>query len=154
MLFDRSTSAASIAPGELSAKAWNTRAYISVERRASARRSTITRCVYQTYDPNNTRNSVATSISDLLRRMGRGSAECVDAEIRAKRGRNGDRSVGVLMMLQQTGDRARKGQPRSVERVHESRLLAFGGTIPDVRSPRLEIGERAARRDLEPRADP
>src|SRR5690242_20551443 len=149
MLFDRSTSAASIAPGELSANARNTRAYISVDRRASPRRSTITRCVYQTYDPSSTRNSVATSISDLLRRIMGGdgrSADLVDAEIRAQRVRNGDRSVGVLVMLQQTGDRARKRQPRSVQRVYESRLLTLGRAIANVGATRLKVGERAARR--------
>src|SRR5215831_8011310 len=149
MLFDRSTSAASIAPGELSANARNTRAYISVDRRASPRRSTITRCVYQTYDPSRTRNSVATSISDLLRRIVGGagrSADFVDAEIRAQRRRNVDRPVGVLVMLQQAGDGTRKGEPRSVQRVDESRLLALGRAIADVGAACLKVGERAARR--------
>ena len=83
MLFDRSTSAASIAPGRAVAEgAKDARVHLASIACASARRSTITRCVYQTYDPSNTRNSVATSISGLPRRMGRGSAECVDAEIR------------------------------------------------------------------------
>ena len=35
------------------------------------------------------------------------------------------RAVGVLVMLEDAGDRARKREPRSVERVNEARLLTL-----------------------------
>ena len=56
-------------------------------------------------------------------------------------------------MLEDGGDDSRECESRPIERVHQSRLAAFRRPITDARAPRLEIGEVAARRDLEPLPD-
>src|SRR5665647_75383 len=64
-----------------------------------------------------------------------------------------DAAVRLLMILENTGNGARKGERRSVQRVHEAWLLALRGPVANVRAPCLEVGERADRADLEPRAN-
>src|SRR5688500_6597035 len=55
-------------------------------------------------------------------------------------------------MLQKRGDRARQRERGSIEGMHEARLLSASAPIADAAATRLEIGERAAGRHLEPRA--
>src|ERR1700741_4366171 len=58
------------------------------------------------------------------------------------------------MLLENRGDDAWKRQPRTVESVDEARLPALSGFVANIPTPCLEIGEVAARRHLEPLADP
>ena len=62
---------------------------------------------------------------------------------------HGDRPVALLVGLQQRGDRAWQRQGAAVEGVDEARPLPGGGAEADVGSPRLEVGEDAARRHFE-----
>src|SRR3954468_18780947 len=131
MLRERSTSAASAAPVAVSPNARYTRTYIALDRRASARRSLITRRVYHTYDARRIRINVATNSSGLPRRMAF-LAERVGTEIRPKHVGDGHAPIGVLVMLEDAGQRSRERQAASVQRVHEARLLALAGAIADV----------------------
>src|SRR5687768_17949581 len=81
-----------------------------------------------------------------------GLRQPVRGEIRSERGRRGDGAVRILVVLEETGDRAREREPRAVECVHETWLLTLGAAVPDVGTPGLKIEEVAARRDLEPGA--
>ncbi len=124
----------------------------SLDRRASARRSATTRCVYHDVRPEQQQDERGDQ------QLGLAAAHAGQLRTSTPRyGRSTSGTVtvpsGVLVVLEQAGDRARKRQPRSVERVHEPRLLALRRPIANVRAPRLEVGEVAARRHLEPRAD-
>src|ERR1041385_776094 len=119
------------------------------ESSASRRSLNTTACVYTTYDPSNSRTPSATTML-AARRI---SAENVDAQIRLQRLGHGDAAVGLLIMLEEAGDYAWKGEAGAVERADKAGFLARAGSISNVGAARLKIGERAARGDLEPRAD-
>src|SRR5512140_2279803 len=80
--------------------------------------------------------------------------EPVGTEVRRQRLRDADGAVRPLVVLEQGDDRAREGHPRGVEGMHELRLGARFAPEPDVRPPRLEVGEGAGTRRLEPGPDP
>src|SRR5690349_11847593 len=82
-----------------------------------------------------------------------GLAEAVGAEIRPQHLGNEDGAVGLLVVLENAGDRAREREAGTVQRVHEARLFALRRPEANVRAARLEVGEGAAGADLEPRAD-
>src|SRR5215208_2124323 len=120
-----------------------------LERAASMRRILTMLCVYHTYEPSSNAMSAATMSSGAPRRMR--SADPVGPEVRSEGLGNGYRTVRVLKVLEKARDGARKREPRAVECVNKARLSAFRA-IPNGRSPRLEVGKGAARRDLQPRA--
>src|SRR5512132_2788454 len=105
-----------------------------------------------TYHESSARTPSVTSVTGASRRIGRALPEAVCAEVRAERRGNRDRSVRLLMMLEDRGDDAREGEAGAVERVHQARLPSLRGPVLDPRTSRLKVGEVAARRDLEPRA--
>src|SRR5438093_123700 len=122
-----------------------------LKRSASRRRSPTTRCVYQTIDPRSNAMSAAKISSGLPRRIA--SADPIGPQIRAQRLRNAHGAVRTLVVLEEAGDGAREREPRTVEGMHETGLLSLRCPKADVGAPGLEVGEVAARRNLEPRAD-
>src|SRR5579864_3947780 len=61
------------------------------------------------------------------------------AEIGPKRGRNNDRSVRLLIILEHCDERAPDGETRAVERVDKPGALPFLGPEARIHSPRLEL---------------
>src|SRR5687767_1628387 len=80
-------------------------------------------------------------------------AENVGAQVRAQRLGDAHAAVGLLVMLEETDDRAREGDAGTVQRVHEARLFPRARAIADVGPPRLEVEEVRAGRHLEPLPD-
>src|SRR5207244_13539629 len=81
------------------------------------------------------------------------SAQELSAEVLAERSGDADTAILLLMVLEDRGDDAGEREPRAVESVNEARLSAFGRLVPDVGAASLEVGEVAARGDLEPFPD-
>src|SRR2546423_6607523 len=123
-----------------------------LERSASRRRSPTTWCVYQRIDPSNRAMSAARRSSGLPRRMR--STDPVGPHVRSERFGNGHGAVFMLMMLENAGDGARQRQPRTVQRMKKARLVALRGAKANVGAACLEVREVAARRYLQPGADP
>ena len=59
-----------------------------------------------------------------------------------------DRSVSLLIVLQNGGERSANRQTRAVQCVQEARLATAGGAIAKVRAARLEVAEVGAGADL------
>src|SRR3954470_21047683 len=92
--------------------------------------------------------SAAKMISGLPRRMR--SPDPVGSYVRHERFGHGDASVRTLMVLEDTYDRARQRETGAIQRVNEARLFALCLTKANVRAAGLEVGEVAARGDLQP----
>src|SRR5688572_6856286 len=152
IVFARSRSAAFAASGLGSARALRIWACMRLDREASRRSSTTTRCEYTMYEPSTSARRRPRRTTGAPRRMSR-SGENVYAEIRTKCFGNGDGAIGSLVMLEQRRDGAWKRKPGSVQRVHEARLFAAPTPKPNAAAAGLEIGKGAARRHLEPRAN-
>src|ERR1700752_4136459 len=74
----------------------------------------------------------------------------VSADIRHQRRRDRDGAVWLLVGLEQGRNRARQRDAGGIQRVDKLGFLARPGAGPDVRTPRLIVGEGARARDLEP----
>src|SRR5476651_1899287 len=129
MLLERSNNACVPASSLVSLCARKTRAYMRLERSASRRRSLTTRRVYSTYDDSRMTRKRPTRSSGAPRRIA--LSDPVATDVRPQRLRHDHRSVRPLMLLEQAGDDARKGQARAVECMHEPRLLPLGRAIAD-----------------------
>src|SRR6476646_7236872 len=95
--------------------------------------------------------SAAKISSGLTRRMR--SADPVSPQIRPQRLRNDNGAIGILVVLEDAGDRARQRKARSIQCVNKARLVALCRAKANVGATSLEIGEVAARRHFEPRTD-
>src|SRR5690606_8950830 len=80
--------------------------------------------------------------------------EALAAEVGHERRWEHHRAVGLLVVLEQRDDRPREGHAGGVQRVHELRLGARLAPEADPGPPRLEVGEGARARGLEPAAHP
>src|SRR4026209_3049041 len=79
--------------------------------------------------------------------------QSVDAEVRPQNVRHNYGAVRLLIMLKYPRNDPWKRQPGAVQCVDEPRLLTRRRSITDVRTSSLEVGERAAGRNLQPLSD-
>src|SRR5579862_3967893 len=111
----RSNSASALARSDVSERALKIRAYICPDRAASRRSSAKTRCVETMYQPSRTANPSPRRNVGSRRRIVRASADTIGAEIRAQHVGDDDGAVGLLVVLQQRGDRAGEAKARAVQ---------------------------------------
>src|SRR5882762_7120382 len=155
----RSSRASVAASGRGSFRPANTRPSRLLVWRASSRRWRATTQAYQMVIPPSSSARPATTggparrSAASLRATGGGRHETLHSEVRDQGCRNRHGAVGLLPRLEQRRDGAWQRDTRRIECVHQLRLRAGGGAVADVGTPRLEIGEAARARDLEPLAD-
>src|SRR3989454_12190899 len=154
----RSSRASVAASGRGSFNPANTRPSRVLVCRASSRRWRATTQAYQMVIPPSSSASPATTggparRSAALRATGGARHEALPPAVGDARRRNGHGAVGLLARLEQGRDGARQRHARRVERVHELRLRTGRRAVADVGAPRLEVGEAARARNLEPLPD-
>src|SRR5437016_1251252 len=154
----RSSSASVAASGRGSFRPANTRPSSVLVWRASSRRWRATTHAYQTVIPPSSSASPATTggparRSAALRAIGGGRHEALHSEVWDERRRNRHGAIGLLPRLEERRDGAWQRHARRVERMRQLGLRARRRAVADVGTPRLEVGEGARARDLEPLAD-
>src|SRR5690349_5668718 len=134
----------------------NTRPNNALVWRASSRRCRATIQPYPMVIPPS-RSARPTTTAGTARRSATlratGRHEPLGSQIGNERPWDSHGAVGLLVGLEQGRDRARQGDARGVERMRELRFGARGRPVTDVGAARLEIGERARARHLEPLSD-
>src|SRR3989441_12097746 len=138
----------SLRPAKTRPNSWLVRCASSRRWRATPQASPSEKAATRTASPT-TAGGPARRKESLRDTSGR---QAIAPHVGDERGRQRDRAVGLLAGLEQRGDGARQRHTGGIEGVHELRLGTGPRAEADVGAARLEVGERAGARHLEPRA--